>query len=215
MAWAHSRAILTGIAIALSAGAATAAGEPVALIMDVMGDTSPALEPFAEFGDGDTVDLGKDGEVTFAHYGKCENVVVQGGRLTMDANGYVVTGGKVVDVSAAPCPSDVKITGSGEIGGVVMRGVKIGGLKMGERPSFQLGGDNRTAYTSVRVAKDDKTLFEGPIVNQRFVWPFGFEPLSPATGYELHLLRADGGEKVVKFEVVQDPPAAEAVVAVE
>ena len=209
-------AALAGAALAALAGiAAAVAGEPVALIMDVVGTTEPAVEPFSEFLDGDRVRLGANGEVTFAHYGSCENVVVHGGVLSLTASGYRLEGGRVVDVKPAPCPKDIKVTGAGEIGGVVMRGVPGGGLKLGDRPAFTLGGPARAAFTQLRIERDGTLLFQGPIVNQRFVWPFGYQPLGVASGYELHLLRSDGSAKVVPFEVIAEAPRSEPVVAVE
>jgi len=211
------RAARAGVALLFGAclAGAAAAKEPAAMVLETQGAVMPELEAFSELAAGDKVDLGKDGQLSFSHYAKCQNVVVEGGVVQIDAKDYKVTGGKVVDVQQAPCPKNVQLSGAGEIGGVVMRGIKTSEIKLGERPAFKLTGARSADVKALKIVKNQKTLYEGAVKGQSFAWPAGHEPLQVARGYELHLTGGDGKQTVMTFDVVKTPGAKEPIVKVE
>ena len=98
------------------------AKSPAALIID-SANVSPAPTAYSEVSPGTTYNLGKDGQLTFVHYGLCKEVSITGGKVTLEAKNFKRDGGKVTKESAQPCPQQLSLAASTAVaGGVVMRG---------------------------------------------------------------------------------------------
>lgn len=208
-------------AVLLFSAAAGAAGKaPVALITDVQGQTTPALEAFSEVAAGDGVDLGSEARVEFNHYPKCEIVVVKGGRLSFSEQGYTVQRGQVVDAKKTKCahPVDVRGTagvGGGMIGGGVVRSAG-GGLKLRDKPGFVLLGVRRGDYKSLRILKDKAVLAEGPVQQNRFSFPAQAPALPPGKDYVVELVSSGAAKSFqVPFEVVSSGGSIDTLLRVE
>ena len=95
---------------------------PAALILD-SANVTPAPTAYSEIAPGTSYNLGKNGALTFVHYGLCKEISVTGGKVTLDTKNFKVDGGKVTKETAQPCPQQLSLAASTAVaGGVVMRG---------------------------------------------------------------------------------------------
>ncbi len=176
-------ALLSGLA------ATSVVAEPVALVLDIVGEVSPPLEAFSEIEAGKSFDLGASGRMDFLHYPTCQKVLVEGGRLSLTAENFRVSKGKVIDMSHAECPQRVQLAsadaGAG-IAGVVLRGAADGALKVSQRPSFLLLGATASQFKQLQVMQGKNLLLSAALDNKPLAWP---ETLNP--------LQADGEYSVV------------------
>ena len=99
-----------------------AAKTPSALLIETA-NVSPAPTPFSEVAPGTSLNLGKNGTLTFVHYGLCKEISVAGGKVKIEAKNFKLDGGKVTKETAQPCPQQLSLAASTAVaGGVVMRG---------------------------------------------------------------------------------------------
>lgn len=186
-------------AMALGAGPARAA-EPVALIMELDGDTDPMVEPFGELAPNDAISLSDGATMLFLHYPSCSEVTVQGGRLVMSAERYTLQGGRIVSVDRARCPKTVVLASSGQVGGVIIRGPAS--AKLGTRPEFIIAGKDVMDIAMVHVRRGEQMIAKVAMQGRNFEWPKELPNLAPAKDYVAELRDADG--KVIhtlEFEV--------------
>ena len=95
---------------------------PAALILD-SANVTPAPTAYSEITPGTSYNLGKNGALTFVHYGLCKEISVMGGKVTLDTKNFKVDGGKVTKETVQPCPQQLSLAASTAVaGGVVMRG---------------------------------------------------------------------------------------------
>ncbi len=152
----------------------SAAAEPVALVLDIVGEVTPPLEAFSEIQAGQSFDLGVGGHMDFLHYPTCQKVVVEGGKLSLSAENFRVSKGKVIDLSRAECPQRVQLAsneaGAG-IAGVVLRSGADGVLKVSQRPSFLLMGASADQFKRLQVMQGKTSLFDAALDSKPLVWP--------------------------------------------
>ncbi len=119
----------------LAAGAAQAADKPVALIVDVVGETVPPLSPYSEVMQGQDVKLSAGAQVKFSHYDTCKDVEVVGGEIQFDDFEYRVKDGKATETGEG-CPqvisAETKVASAAIAGGVVFRGAPTSAGNMGK-----------------------------------------------------------------------------------
>lgn len=102
------------------------AGEPVALIVGVDGTgTEPQVTPYTEITDGTTLHLAPDTRLTFLHYQRCEEVIVENGALTLRAGSFRLIGGEIVDQAMRGCPPTGDTVSEYGLGGVLFRGQTV------------------------------------------------------------------------------------------
>ncbi|HEY6219285.1 MAG TPA: hypothetical protein VIV65_04450, partial [Gemmatimonadaceae bacterium] len=80
--------VLAGALLLVAASALAQGSAGTALIVDVSGQTTPALKPFTELPAGTTVALAPGAKLGFVHYETCRTVTVTGGRVVIGAKGY-------------------------------------------------------------------------------------------------------------------------------
>jgi hypothetical protein len=194
------------VAAVLLLAAEAAAQTTAALVLEVSGAVSPAVRPYAEVPADLRVTLPEAARIVFNHYGTCQVVTVVGGAVTVGAERYTVTGAQRESATRRPCLKRIRLTGSGDVGGIVLRSPKARpALSLGLRPTFVLVGPRADAFQAVRVARGGKTVFEGRLEGAHFRWPASAIPLVVGQDYELVLLPRPGGAEVkTPFRAVGD-----------
>lgn len=201
---------------ALHLGPANA--EPVALVLDVAGAVSPELAAFSEIEAGASFDLGAGSRLEFLHYPTCQQVIVEGGKLSLSAENFRVNKGKVIDATRADCPQRLVLasneSGSG-IGGVVLRGADAGSLKVSRRPAFLLlGGGGR--FDRAKVMQSGTVLFESPLGNTALNWPDSAPALQADADYVLVLSGPGAASRSIALAVgKQQRQKAPAIIQIE
>ncbi len=188
--------------------AMTAAAKPVALVVDIVGDSEPRIEAFTELVAGAKIDLGKSTRIEFLDYNSCKNVTAVGGILHFTERRYTLRKGKVIDAKRARCPKVTVLKTDARLGGVLLRGAKSG-LKVKARPHFVIAGDSRDKFNRLRVLKGEAEILSTEIKGYRFEWPEGAADLAPGQDYALEFLAAgQEGAKTLPFEVTTGRGAA-------
>lgn len=197
------RAAVVGVAgaLVLFASAAAAAGSPVALAVEVRGETEPVLELFSEIMSGDSFQLADDAKIEFLHYLTCQSIIVEGGKVSFSDQNFTVRRGRIVDVKRSKCPQATTLAADGVASGVVMRSGDVKGrLKLGLTPAFVVVGTKADRVVGVRLFKGDRPVFEGPLEGARFRWPEGRAALEKGEDYRIDLV-IDGDGEVLSFAV--------------
>ena len=128
---------------------------PAALILD-SANVTPAPTAYSEIAPGTSYNLGKDGALTFVHYGLCKEISVTGGKVTLDTKNFKVDGGKVTKESAQPCPQQLSLAASTAVaGGVVMRGASAT-PELAPTSTMLLVGAGASQVTSAKLVDADK-----------------------------------------------------------
>lgn len=109
---------------------ASLAGQPVALVLELTGDTEPALVPFSEIEDGTEIRLGKESRLSFVHYGTCTMVIIIGGEVRVDRHRYLIRRGRVEMERTQDCPREVVLDEGGTASGALMQGSESAGVLM-------------------------------------------------------------------------------------
>ncbi len=178
------------VLIVLSAWVPARAEAPVALVLDVTGPAGEAAPPFSELYPGDALELA-DGTLLFMHYPACEEVLVEGGRLSFSQRNYSVQKGKVADVARARCPEEAVLGGDTQVGGVVLRSAAPKRLAISPRPLLVLAG-RRADLVSALVLKDGERVIAryaaAPGANP---WPTDAPDLAVEARYTLEIVLED------------------------
>jgi hypothetical protein len=165
-----------------------------ALILDLQGQTTPALQRFAEIAGDTRLNLGKDARITFLHYATCRKVRVKGGSVSFSGSEYRVSGGVVEQESREPCPRTFGSAPRGEAAGLITREVKprrsveaLGPL-LPLQPKFVVLGEKADAYAAVRIVRGGQTVVEVALREREAVWPAGAPALAADADHELVLV---------------------------
>ena len=146
---------LLGVVSLPSAHAKTQA----ALILDST-NLVPAPNSYSEIAPGTSYNLGKNGSLTFVHYGLCKEISVLGGKVTFDAKNFKIDGGKVTKESAQPCPQQLSLAASTAVaGGVVMRGATAI-PELAPTSSMLVVGAGASQVVSAKMVDADKNSTE-------------------------------------------------------
>lgn len=177
-------------------GTAAYAGTPAALVLDITGPTTPAVEPFSELETKSPIEIDAETTIEFLHYATCQAITVKGGRLNFTSQRYLFKGGKILDTKRAECPKKVALTGASQIGGVVLRGSggKQDSYRLTTRPSFVLVGADADSYTEINISRDGKSIVEAKLHGRVFFYPDSAPALEKGESYQVTLTPAGGGE---------------------
>lgn len=194
-----SACIIFSVLCALSARA-----EPVGLVLEVIGPVTPEIQAFSELDAGQSFSLGEGSRIEFLHYATCQNIVAQGGSLTLSVENFQVRKGKIVDMSRADCPERVSLTSSSaELGGLVLRSGSSKAIKISRRPSFVFLGEHRASFTRFRVMRGDATFLQTSLAPSPAEWPENLAPLEPGDDYSIILDASDGPSHTVSAIVTR------------
>lgn len=178
------------IAVAgLLAAASALAEEPAALILELSGNTIPALTPYTEIKSGTTVALAPQTRLRFVHYRSCRNVRVYGGRLTLNPEGYVLHGGETEFDRAHSCPKRLSAgANSGTAGGLVLRSGLASVLALSSKPSVVFAGTRAADVARVQLTASDGRAASLMREGNEPVW----HGSAPPGNYSLIAVAADG-----------------------
>jgi hypothetical protein len=174
----------------------SALADPVALAVDLVGDIDPEVELFGEMESGQKFTLADSATLEFLHYTTCQNVIVQGGRLSFSKENFRVRGGKIVDVKRAKCPERVKLSAEGTAAGVTTRGtekdLRKTKLKLRRAPTFVVVGVGARGLKRIKVYRGQEEIFKGELTGTKFAWPEDSGPLEAGDDYKIELSNPDG-----------------------
>ena len=184
-------------ALTLGLAANAAADQPAALIIDVFGETSPAVAPFDELNSGDRIQLAADAEIIIQHYGDCAETHLVGGDVLVEAGALRSDGGDVIGVEELDCPEQVRFADSGgEIGAVVLRSADDAALA--PRPSFIAKGAD-----IIEIRLEGALVASLKVGDGAVYWPSDAPALLPGGLYEIRL-NGPEGERVARATVRAD-----------
>jgi hypothetical protein len=190
-----------GIFVFFSGAVYAQQGDPVALILDLKGPTTPAFEPYTEIAESTVIDLGSDSRLSFSHLGLCQKITIIGGIVRIERGHYRQDGGKVVSESQMRCPRRYQIKGNQVSAGLLLRGGIPKSPAVTTRPSFVLVGPRAASIGLVQVSKEDTLIVEIAVEGRYVAWPEGALELEPDTKYTVKLLANDAADKTVEFDI--------------
>lgn len=193
--------IILGVAALLLCGTAQA-GQPAALVLELTGDTEPALFPFAEIDDGTEIRLGEESRLGFVHYGTCKMVIMIGGEVRIEQRRYMIRRGRVESERAQECPRQVVLDEEGTAAGVLMRGGEAVSA-MPLRPSFVFVGARADGIAAVEVSAGDALVATLPAEGRRAAWPETAPDLEAGTVYAVEIAWVDGTR--LAYDFVAEP----------
>jgi hypothetical protein len=111
------------------------AEDAAVVILDVQGETTPAIELFDELPSGVTLDLGADSTVQLGHYATCSEVTVVGGTIAIEPERVMFDKNQSVTKDGETCVSNVTIAAADVVSAsIVTRSVGRGGPLIAPRP---------------------------------------------------------------------------------
>lgn len=203
---------------ASGAAAQTASG----MLMEVSGQTEPAVQALSEVQPGFTVKLAPGAKLSFVHYSTCKLVNVEGGTVTLKLTAYTVTDGKVLNEQKR-CPKRFALVagGSTEAGALVVRGdtATAKARPMAARPIVLLAGVAADSYSAAELRSGDKLVATMTVSGRRAVLPDSAPALKAGEVYQLVLVPKAGGKPattaVTVVEAGPDPLDRSIVLSVE
>lgn len=200
--WVYACLAVSGV---LAPGPAAAA-DAVALIMSVSGKVTPEVAAYSEITPETSIDLGKDGRISFVHYPSCRQVTVLGGKLIFGPQEVDVDGGTIERESPQKCPKKMSIkVASGQAAAVRTRSFSLTSIpteRLSDRPSCVVLGAMAGDYNEARVVLNDKAVatikMKGPV----FKWPAKAAALEDGQRYKLQLVSKTPGAEMREFEFV-------------
>ena len=188
--------------LALCLGTIPAVAEETgALVIDVVGEVSPAVDAFEDVAPGTVLALGAGAELTISHYRACEEVTLAGGRVTVGMDGLELDGTETLAREAVDCPSNVALAVSDTASATVIVRNFEELPRVPISPSIVLIGENAGKFNSMTLRRENQVITSLDIVNRQVQWPAEGLYLSNRTKYEL-VLAGDEGEFAA--EVVAD-----------
>ena len=172
-----------------------------ALVIDVVGDVSPAVDAFEDVAPGTVLTLGAGAELTISHYRTCEEVTLSGGRVTVGEAGLELDGTETLAREEVDCPSNVALAENDTASATVIVRNFEELPRVPISPSIVLVGDNAAKFSSMTLRREDKVITSLDIVDRQVQWPAEGLYLSNRTKYQL-VLAGDGAEFAA--EVVAD-----------
>jgi len=186
----HIGVLIFGLLLAFDNYTSTVlAAEPyVALVLEVSGTMTPAVEAYDEFESGQVVNLSDNSKLQFLHYSSCTTVTVNGGKITFGGIAFEIDRGATVESEKGDCPMKISLNQDAQLGGVVFRSAKPSvPLMLSKRPDFTLVGKCRSEISLIRISQTGKTLFELEKTSLQLTLPTGAQ-LDSGESYVLELV---------------------------
>lgn len=188
------RLTLASCLIAAAAAAASAA-DKAALVIDIVGDASPAVDPFSELEPGDGIELADDAELIIMHYATCEEIHMAGGAIQIGRDDVRIGGqAEVIARDKVACPTTVAFKeDANAAGAVVLR--SAANAVIAPRPVFAAPGATR-----IEVSLDGAVIAVADVVGARALWPADAPDLMIGQSYVLRMT-GPGGDKAAAATV--------------
>jgi hypothetical protein len=205
-------ALATGIALACP-GAAAAASEPVAIVEDVAGVSTP-LQMMDYLSEGRVIELGAAGVITLAYFSSCVQETVSGGRVVVGREQSAVEGGEIERKRAQCADEGVQLSSSQakNSGAVVFRDGAAGTdgfgpatrrpevVVYGTRPVF-VTESGRDTLAIERLDRPDRPRLRFALDRGRLDMARTEAALEPGG---IYMARAGGGQVVFKVDPLAD-----------
>ncbi len=215
---------LARIAIALCATALAAvvasralAEEPAALVLSVSGFTTPEVAPYSEIPDGQTLTLRAGARLTFLHYRACTRVTINGGTVTVSANGYYLGGGAYQSRDKVPCPVMLAVVPGMDAPMTLQRGdAHDSMLTLAPGAAFVLLAERGKGFRAARVIANGAPVREIALNGKNFRWSDATAAMAPGSLSTLEFLPTGGGKPIdIKFRTgPQSPDASDVIIYV-
>jgi len=218
--WGRVGIVLLAGAWAGLAASGAAAQTASGMLMEVSGQTEPAVQALSEVQPGFTVKLAPGAKLSFVHYSTCKLVNVEGGTVTLKLTAYTVTDGKVLNEQKR-CPKRFALVagGSTEAGALVVRGDAPRARPMAARPIVLLAGTAADSYSAAELRSGDRLVASMAVSGRRAALPDSAPALKPGEVYQLVLVPKSGGKPattaVTVVEAGPDPLDRSIVLSVE
>ena len=172
-----------------------------ALVIDVAGDVSPAVDSFEDISAGTVLTLEDGAELIISHYKSCEELTLSGGVVTVGADALEMQGSEVLAREEVDCPATVAMATSDTASATVIVRNFEDLPKVPISPSIVLVGENAGRFSTFTLTRDDKVITSLNIVDRQVQWPEDGLYLSDRIKY---LLQLDGSGAAYQAEVVAD-----------
>lgn len=185
------------------------AGEPRALVMDVVGETSPDVFAFDEIDAGTTITLVGDAEISMTFYPTCEDVTIRGGSIKVHDEAMMVEDpGIVVNYTKGECPGAVKLVESDIINAaIITRSATITHQKIALRPRIAVIGPDTDGYDRVAIHGSDGIVASMRLDGNAAVWPDGQRGLKAGGRYLVAVTGTDVPIRIAKVVAEAEAPA--------
>jgi hypothetical protein len=190
--------------------------DPVALVVEKSGPTSPELQAYSEIMAGDAFEVPGGSSLVFIDYHSCDRVTVSGSTVNFSADGFSTSPGGDRSEQRVPCPQTLAPDSGGENSSMLMRGLDFQ-RAVATRPTFVIIGAPGRSFSHISVKDGTQTLVDSELHGARFDWPPSAPPLDADKVYHMVLLPEQADEHPVKlsFRAAEDPPGAqEAIVLI-
>lgn len=176
-----------GVSAAVVSTAGPASAQKAALVIDVLGDVSPAVEPFGEVDAGTELKLAKGAELILMHYATCEEVHLESGNIRVGLADLEIGGAaNVIARDPVECPEQVAfVEAPSSTGAVVLR--DSGAAEIAPRPMFAAPGATR-----IEVSAGGELVAAMEVTGNRAVWPRSAPDLTPGEVYEIRMTGPSG-----------------------
>jgi hypothetical protein len=182
--------------LALSGSGGFVFAEPAALVLEMEGTSTPAVEPYTEILAPTQITLSSGAKLVFQHYQTCHTVTLTNGEVRIIEKSYQVLSGTKEVVTEGSCPREVRCSGERgcETAGVLLRSLSSQGsnrrwvpvelIPVSADSTFVLVGKRAGDFEMVQV-KGPRMLKEMPLEGRWFHWPRGEAPLIGEAEYTL------------------------------
>jgi hypothetical protein len=204
------------VSVVLLAALPARADAPAGIVMDLAGETSPALAGMAEIPANTLVQLQPSTKLTFLHYARCKLVTVIGGTVTLTRADYKADG-KVENEADGPCPRVYSLTDTGgqgrSSGGIISRGLSMA-PRWPASPQIAFTGARASTITGAAIVADGPAgqPLQLAITGAWAKLPQGAPPLQRDGHYTLRLTMSDRHDPVDTPFIAAAPSDAGALV---
>jgi hypothetical protein len=197
-------AIVLGLAAAATASAARVfAQEPAALVLSVSGYTTPEVTPYSEIPEGEMLTLRAGARLAFLHYHTCTRVTVNGGTVTIGADGYDLGGGAYQSHEKVACPVKLAVVGGMDAPITLERGdARDSMLTLAPGAAFVVLAERGRGFRAARVIENGATVREVRLDGSNFRWTDATAGMPPGALCTLEFLPTGAGKPAeIKFRI--------------
>jgi hypothetical protein len=184
--------------------------DPVALVVEKDGPTSPELQAYSEIMAGDAFQIPSGSSLVFIDYHSCDRVRVSESTVNFSADGFSTSPGGDRSEQRVACPQTLAPDSGGENSSTLMRGLDFQ-RAVATRPTFVIIGAPSRSFSHISVKDGTQTLVDSELHGARFDWPSSAPPLDADRVYHMILLPEQADDHPVKlsFRAEEDSPGAQ------
>jgi len=166
------RPMITACAVFLSVAAVARADEPVGVILEVSGTTTPMVEIFDEIRNGQTISLMPDTVVELSDYATCSEYTIKGGKIAIEDDQIKIEDNAEVNLALHSCISNASLAKADLISaGIVTRSSAAGLPMISPRPSFGIAGVDSEKFDTLSIRIGDATIMRTKIEGRWVRYP--------------------------------------------